>query len=34
VSGWEVPSMFEGFSKGASEERLAVYVQDIYDALP
>jgi len=34
VSGWEVPSIFAGFSKGASEERLTVYVQDIYDALP
>ena len=33
VSGWEVPSMFAGYNKG-SEERLQVYVQDIYDALP
>ena len=34
VSGWEVPSTFAGYSKGSSEERLQVYVQDIYDALP
>ena len=33
VSGWEVSSMFAGYNKG-SEERLQVYVQDIYDALP
>ncbi len=33
VSGWQVPSRFSGYNKG-SEERLQVYVQDIYDALP
>ena len=33
VSGWEVPSTFAGYSKGP-DERLQVYVQDIYDALP
>ena len=33
VSGWEVPSTYAGYNKGPAE-RLQVYVQDIYDALP
>ena len=33
VAGWEVPSRFSGYDKGPAE-RLTVYVQDIYDALP
>ena len=33
VSGWQVPSRFAGYNKGP-EERLQVYVQDVYDALP
>ena len=33
VAGWQVPGTFMGYAKGA-EERLAVYVQDIYDAIP
>ena len=33
VSGWQIPSRFSGYNKG-SEERLQIYVQDIYDALP
>ena len=32
-AGWEVPSRFSGYGKGPAE-RLEIYVQDIYDALP
>ncbi len=33
VSSWEVPSRFAGYNKGPAE-RMTVYVQDMYDALP
>ncbi len=33
AASWEVPSRFSGYNKGPAE-RLEVYVQDIYDALP
>ena len=33
VSGWQVPSRFSGYNKG-SDERLQIYVQDMYDELP
>ena len=33
AAGWEVPARFSGYN-GAPAERLQIYVQDMYDALP
>jgi glyoxylase-like metal-dependent hydrolase (beta-lactamase superfamily II) len=33
AAGWEVPTRFSGYN-GAPAERLQIYVQDMYDALP
>ena len=33
AASWEIPSSFSGYNKGPAE-RLEIYVQDIYDALP